>query len=173
MKRLLISSCGLALMLALTVASFAQGNPRGTAELVLNGKKVSVEYGRPSLNGRTAEEMLGQLKPGQVWRLGADKSTTFSTKTDLAFGDMTVPAGEYSLWARKEADDSWKLVFNKQHGQWGTRHDGSQDVVAVPLKQEKEKVAEQVTIGFEKEGDGGEIAIHWGDLELAANFTAK
>ena len=60
--------------------------------------------------------MLSRVEAGGVWRLGANKSTTFKTSADLAFGDVTVPKGEYSLWARREADNTWKLVFNKQHG---------------------------------------------------------
>jgi hypothetical protein len=177
MKRLLIPISSLAVLLVLGGMALAQRNPRGTAELSMNGKKTSVEYGRPSLNGRTPQQLLAGLKPGQVWRLGADKSTTFSTDTDLAFGDVTVPKGEYSIWARKEGEDSWKLVFNKQHGQWGAgpgSYDSAKDEAAVPLKQEKEdKSAEQLTIALENEAGGGEITIHWGTLELAAYFKAK
>ncbi len=174
MKRLLNGILGMAVFATWVGAAFAQGNPRGTADLTLNGRKVSIEYGRPALKGRTVAEMLGRLQPGQFWRLGADKSTTFSTSSDLAFGDVTVPKGEYSLWARKEADNSWKLVFNKQHGQWGTNHNPAQDLVAVPLKEEKEnKPADQLAITLEKEHDAGEISIQWGDLELSTEFKAK
>ena len=174
MKRLLTAVLGWAVLAALAGNALAQGNPRGTARLTLNGKEISVEYGRPALKGRTAEHMLGQLKPGEVWRLGADRSTTFSTAADLAFGDVTVPKGTYSLWARREADNSWKLVFNKRHGQWGTEHNPAQDLAAAPLKEEKEaKPAEQVTIELENEHGGGEISVHWGDLELSTEFKAK
>jgi hypothetical protein len=162
--------CGIAVFAALVGLTFA-ANPRGTSELTLNGKKISVEYGRPSLGGRTMNDLLGQLPAGEFWRLGADKSTTFSTTGDLMFGNVKVPKGEYSLWAQKQADGSWKLVFNKQHGQWGTNHDPSQDFASVPLKTEKEsKAAEQVTIALEEEHGSGEISIQWGDMELSASF---
>ncbi len=174
MKRFFLAVSSAYVLLALAGAGFAQNNPRDTAKLTLNGKAVSVEYGRPALKGRTVNQMLDRLKPGDVWRLGADQSTTFSTETDLAFGDVTIPKGQYSLWARREADNSWKLVFNKLHGQWGTEHDASQDLGAVALKQEKgEKSAEQVTIELEEGHGANEISIHWGDLELSANFKAK
>lgn len=170
MKRVLDAMCGVGLFAALVGVALA-ANPRGTAELTLNGKKVSVEYGRPSLHGRTVNDLLGQLGAGEFWRLGADKSTTFSTSGDLMFGDVKVAKGEYSLWAQKQADGSWKLVFNKQHGQWGTTHDASQDLASVPLKAEKaSKPAEQVTIALEQKGGSGEILIHWGDMQLSATF---
>lgn len=170
MKTFLHAIWGVAAFATLIGVALA-ANPRGTAELTLNGKKISVEYGRPSLNGRTVNDLLGQLPAGEFWRLGADKSTTFSTTGDLMFGDVKVPKGEYSLWAQKQADGSWKLVFNKQHGQWGTNHDAAQDFASVPLKTEKEsKPAEQVTVTLAEEHGGGEISIQWGDMELSATF---
>lgn len=175
MKRLLTPILGLSVLMALAGTALAQRNPRGSAELALNGKKISVDYGRPSLNGRTAQSLLGRLKPGgHPWRLGADKSTTFSTEADLDFGGVTVPKGEYSIWVSKVEGNAFKLAFNKQHGQWGTEYDGAQDLTSIPLKEEKEsKAAEQLTIELENEAGGGEITIHWGDMELSANFKAK
>src|SRR5208283_4883955 len=162
------------MMACFTAVALAQAGPRGTSSLSLNGKTVSVEYGRPSLRGRTTDEMLGKLPAGGFWRMGSNKATTFKTEIDLAFGDVTVPAGEYSLWMQKQNDNSWKLVFNKQHGQWGTEHDAAQDLASVPLKESKPaKPAEMVTLTLSKAGDGGTLTIQWGTLEAAASFTAK
>ena len=176
MKRLFNGIFGLAVLATLVGTAFAQGNPRGTSEITVNGKKVSVEYGRPSLKGRTIDQMLGRLQPGQFWRLGADQSTTFSTETDLAFGDVTIPKGEYSIWARKDANNKWTLVFNKAHGIFGTEHKAhaSEDFAFVPLKASKPTdSAEMVTLGLAQEGDGGVLTIQWGNLKLSAYFKAK
>ena len=174
MKRLTIGMLTLAALCVCGAMAAAQNNPRGTSKLSLNGKEVSVEYGRPSLKGRKVQEMLGRVPAGKIWRLGADQSTTFTTATDLAFGDVAVPKGEYSLWARREADNSWKLVFNSEHGQWGTDHDVSKDLYAAPLTETKlSSPAEQVTIGLADAEGGGQLAIQWGDMQLAANFKAK
>jgi len=174
MKRLLMAICVFGFYAATAGPALAQGHSRGTSELTLGSTKVSVEYGRPSLGTRTVEAMLSGLGPEHPWRLGADKSTTFTTSGDLDFGGTTVPKGVYSLWARKDADNSWKLVFNTQHGQWGTDHDASKDLAAVPLKQDKESTpTDLVTIKLERDDGGGEISILWGDLELSAGFKAK
>ena len=155
-------------------ACLAQGSPRGTAKLDLGGKTVSVEYGRPSLKGRTMQQLLGRLKVGGFWRLGADDSTTFSTDADLTFGDVTVPKGEYSIWARKEADNRWTLVFNKKAGVFGTDHDPSADFASVPLAGSKASdSAEELTLSLDKRDDGGTFTIHWGDTQLSADFKAK
>ena len=173
MKRLLIGVLAMGLLIIGAECGLAQGNPRDTAKISLGDKTVSVEYGRPSLKGRSVNDLLGRLKPGGFWRLGADQSTTFSTAVDLQFGDVTVPGGVYSLWAQKLANNSWKLVFNKQHGQWGTQHDASKDLVSVPLQETKASdSAEMVTISLTEEG-GGVIAIQWGDMKLTASFKAK
>lgn len=174
MRKVMLVLLSVTMMIALAGSALAQRNPRGTASLTLKGKTVSVEYGRPSLKGRTVDQMLSQLKAGDVWRLGADKSTTFTTAVDLAFGDVTVPAGEYSLWMQKQADNSWKLVFNKQHGQWGTQHDAAQDLVSAPLKQSHPaESVEMATITLAEAGEGGFISIEWGTMKVTASFTAK
>ncbi len=174
MKKVMIMLLSALVVATFAVSALAQGNPRGTAKLTLKGKTVSVEYGRPSLKGRSVDQLLSQLKAGEVWRLGADKSTTLSTGVDLAFGDTTVPAGDYSLWMQKQADNSWKLVFNKQHGQWGTKHDAAQDAASAPLKQSQAaKPAEMVTITLAKAGAGGAITIEWGTMTVTAGFSAK
>ena len=173
MRKVLLTAWIMFLGIALTGMALAQGNPRETSKLALKGGAVSVEYGRPSLKGRSVGQLLGQVPAGEVWRLGADKSTTFTAGADLVFGNLTVPKGEYSLWALKEAA-GWKLAFNKQHGQWGTDHDAKQDLGSTPLKESKgAKAEEMVTINLAKEGDGGSITIQWGDQVLSASFKAK
>jgi len=117
--------------------------------------------------------MLGRLKPGGFWRLGADQSTTFSTTGDLKFGKVKVPKGDYSIWVKKASEKNFELVFNKQHGQWGTRHDPSQDFASVPLTESKPDNSEDmVTLALAKEGDGGVFTIQWGTLKLSTEFQA-
>ena len=88
----------------------AQRNPRATARLEKGGQFVMVEYGRPSLKGR---DMLAQLQPGKVWRMGADKSTTFTCSSNISFGKILVPQGSYSLWLRKVDDKNFQLVVKR------------------------------------------------------------
>jgi Protein of unknown function (DUF2911) len=171
MKRTLLGITTLAAMFVLAGTVYAQKNPRGKAELEIEGKSISIDYGRPALHGRTVEDMLSKLPEGEVWRLGADSSTTFTTSGDLMFGDVKVPKGVYSLWARKKAEGKWTLVFNTQHGQWGTQHNPKLDAVEAPLKESKAaNSADEVTISLAKAGMGGMITIQWGSLKLDADF---
>jgi hypothetical protein len=175
MKKIGIAVLSVLMMACFSAVAMAQGNPRGTSNMTLNGKVVSVEYGRPSLKGRSTDDLLGKLPPGEFWRLGADTSTTFKTASDLDFASAVVPAGEYSLWLQRAVDaNTWNLVFNKQHGQWGTEHDKSQDFVFVPLKESKvAQPVETLTLTLRKASGGGTISIQWGTLAVAANFKTK
>jgi hypothetical protein len=175
MKRLAMALLSVLMVACFAAMALAQGNPRGTSTLTIKGKTVSVEYGRPSLKGRTTEELLGRLKAGGVWRLGADTSTTFKTDIDLAFGDVTIPAGEYSIWMQRQKDNSWKLLFDKKHGQWGEpAPDPAECFASVPLTESKPAASvEMVTLTLSKAAGGGTLEFEWGGLQVAAKFKAK
>jgi hypothetical protein len=164
MRRLMSVFLGLAMFLVST-AVLGQGNPRGLTSFVAGrADMVSIEYGRPSLHGKTVQD-----------RLGADKSTTLSTAVALVFGGVTVPKGEYSLWGKKGSDGSWKLVFNKQHGQWGTEHDPAQDAYSVPLEaQTVDSATDMLNIDFSDESGGGhKLTIQWGNMQPTTTFKTQ
>jgi hypothetical protein len=176
MKRFAIAIFCFVLLPGLAVVSFSQANPRGVTSVSLNGHSVSIDYGRPSLKGSTIEEAMKRpLVPGDgFWRMGADSSTTFKSSTAVKFGDTTIPAGTYSLWAQRVGENSWKLVFNKQHGQWGTSHDPSKDFAFVPLHQRKtSNSVQELVIRLRRSSDNSAVfLVHWGDMELSTHFTA-
>ena len=64
----------------------AQGNrvsPHEATELALNGKKITITYGRPSMKGR---KIMGELVPfSQVWRTGADEASRARTMTSVSY----------------------------------------------------------------------------------------
>jgi Protein of unknown function (DUF2911) len=158
------------LTLALPGIGLAQ-NPRGKAETSLAGKKISIEYGRPSMKGR---DLLSQAPAGTVWRTGADESTTFTTEADLSVNGTTIPKGSYSLFTKRVDDKTWNLVFNKKTGEWGTEHDASQDFATAPLKwEQKASGPEMFTIELASTGPKGELQLSWGKNVLSAPVEAK
>src|SRR5688500_708019 len=91
----------LAVALLCAAPAFAQEQapaPRQTATATVGGKKVAVEYGRPSLRGRPIGELIAQLPADRIWRAGVDAVSTFVTETDLTVGDQKVPAGSYTMY---------------------------------------------------------------------------
>lgn len=113
-----------------------QLSPRDTARGTVGGADVWIDYSRPSRRGR---EIFGALEPwDKVWRTGANAATQFNTPVDLVIGGATVPAGKYTLWTLP-SQRGWKLIINKQTGQWGAgaaSYDPAQDLVQVDAKVE-------------------------------------
>ena len=101
---------------------------RGT----VNGNLVVVTYGSPRTRGRT---ILGGVVPyDRVWRTGANAATVLVTDRALTVGGTTLPAGAYSLWTVPKQDGTVTLIVNRQHGQWGTDYDPSQDLARIPMQ---------------------------------------
>jgi Protein of unknown function (DUF2911) len=143
------------------------GSPHETVEYTIDGAKLTLVYGRPFVKGRE----LGAVAPdGKAYRMGADEATLLTTDKSLMFGSTMVPAGTYSLYAMPSAG-AYKLIVNKQTGQWGTDYDEKQDLVRVDMKVEKAaKPSEQFTINFEDTKDGGLLTAQWGATKLSAPF---
>jgi hypothetical protein len=148
-------------------------SPRRWAEFTFgDGKKVAVDYGAPSVRGR---KIMGELVPyGKVWRTGANEATSFSTEADLVMGGTNIPAGKYTLYTLP-SQDGWKLIINKQTGQWGTVYNASQDLARVDLKKETlAKPVEQFNISFQKLApDQGVMKLQWETTGLSIEFSEK
>jgi hypothetical protein len=161
------------LALILAVPALAQQpilSPRDSSSIVLNGKKISINYGRPSMRGRT---IMGELVPyNKVWRTGANEATTFVTEADLELEGVTLPKGTYTLYTLP-SEQQWKLIINKQTGQWGTVYDPGVDFARVPLKrQDGKSPVEKFTISFRKNGsNGGVLVLEWENTVLSIAFT--
>jgi hypothetical protein len=162
---------GFGVMLMGRVQAQPPGSPHETAKATVGGATISVEYGRPYMRGR---KIMGGLVPyGQVWRTGADAATTLTTSKALAIGGATVPAGKVTLYTLP-AEAGWKLIINKQTGQWGTEYDQAQDLARVDLtKKALSAPVDQLTIAIEPAGDGGVLKISWETTELSVPFTVK
>ena len=145
---------------------------RATTELMLGEKKVSIDYGRPSIHGAGYKSMSAGVPEGTVWRMGRNQATKLVTETDLKFGDTVVKAGSYGLWARR-VDDAWHLIFNTNADAWGTPYKADGEVVTVPLaKSALNPPVQYLTIELESEGDGGVFSVSWGNETGSVAFAA-
>jgi hypothetical protein len=130
-------------------------SPRDTAETQLAGQRMYVDYGRPSMRGRT---IMGGLVPyGQVWRTGANEATTLVVPGNVTIGGTPVPAGTYTLYTLP-GETEWQLIVNKQTGQWGTEYDQAQDLARIPMTVERTAApVEQLTITVQPES----LVLEW------------
>ena len=147
-------------------------SPPGTTECTIKGKKVSISYSRPSLRGRKA--IGGELVPyDKVWRTGANEATTLTTEIELNIGGAKVPAGTYTLYTLP-SQDSWKLIINKQTGQWGTEYNQDQDLARVPMtKTEIVVPVEQFTISLDQDNNASaDLVMEWEKTRLTVLVKA-
>jgi hypothetical protein len=134
-------------------------SPQATVEATIGGANLRVVYSRPAKRGR---EIWGGLVPfGEVWRTGANAATEFSTDRDLMIGDVSVPAGTYTLYSQFSADSA-QLIINEQTGQWGTVYDQVQDLARVALAEGSLTTpVERFTIAIEPTAEGGALQLMW------------
>jgi hypothetical protein len=158
--------CMLVLVL-FTIPVLAQGG-RGKAELKAGSGSITVDYGRPALQGR---DPLAMQQDGSFWRMGNNTSTTFTTPVDLTFGTTKIAKGSYSIWLLKESANSYKLVFNSQTGQWGTQHDKSKDVAQAAMKKGASPASvDPFTLDLTEAPGGGTFVLSWGTAQLTTDF---
>jgi hypothetical protein len=131
-KRLLCCT-GLLFATAVLQAQQAPASPVETATGTVGGKSITIHYNSPRVNGRVGK-LFG---PGgrishdphyPVWRGGANAATTLQTDGHLKIGGVSVAPGTYTLFVDIADPDHWKLIVNKQVGEWGLAYDKSQDL---------------------------------------------
>lgn len=181
--RLRFSIVAGALALATGVAVAGE---RGAASVSIEGKKLTIDYGRPQLKGRTLAELMKQLPEDRIWRAGDDQVTTLSSEADLRIGGKKLPAGRYSMYIHLAEDGSRSLVINSDLGiplvqLWAEapadmakepwpRLDGYQksigdkELVRATMKKETVKTPQDTfTIALAPAPEGAMMKLSWGE----------
>ena len=163
-----ITLCLVAICLA--VPAFAQAE-REKATATVKGKTVTITYGSPSWGG---QDRLAAAPTGTIWRLGMNQATEIESTGDLVVGGKTLPAGKYSLWAKKTGDNTWVLAFHPKTGIWGAPPMKEGFVAETPLKMATgAEHAEKLVISLADAKGKADIKIHWGTAVLSGAFDVK
>lgn len=146
------------------------GSPHVRTDWTIDGGNLSIEYGRPSLKGRTPGKDIDPYD-GKEWRTGADEATTFKTDKMLMFGNVHVPAGTYTLYTIPTGG-TWHLVISKKTGQWGIPYPKGEDLGRAPMTLGKApSAAEQLTISIADTPGGAMLHVDWGTTRASVAFT--
>ena len=124
-----------------------QPSPGATLTQQIGVMEVTVKYSRPGIKDR---EIFGGLVPfGELWRTGANATTSFKLSDDAVIEGNKIPAGEYGLYTIP-GQDEWTIIFNKDLG-WGTgAYKEEDDVIRFKVKPEKiAHTVETLTIEFD------------------------
>jgi hypothetical protein len=185
-------ACAAILLLTFTIA-LAQNAPppRGKAAI---DKLAAIEYGRPSLKGRTIDDMFKQLPADRVWRAGQNQVTILTADQNLLVGKAKIPSGKYSVYVHIGNSGEWSLILNKDlgidlisifpkappqmaHEKWAyytdyTEKIASQEVARVPMKSEKLSApVDLFTIELIPGRVGGVLKMSWGDRSASIEIV--
>jgi len=179
MRRIETMAC-LAAVAALCVTVNAQkttevhpgkgGSPHVKTEWTIDGANIAIEYGRPSIKGRTDAALMPL---GQPWRTGADEATLLTTDKPLTFGKLTLAPGTYTINTQPDAKE-WQLIAGKvgKPGQWGIPYNASLEIGRAPMAIAKtSKAVELLTIDVADTPAGGTLKVEWGGNSASAPFT--
>lgn len=147
-------------------------SPPAETSIVIDGKRISIDYSAPSMRGR---QIFGGLEAyGRVWRAGANAATTLKTEADLNINGLAVPKGEYTLYVLLDKDQ-WQLIVNKQTGQWGTEYSEGQDLGRVKMTMSKPQAPiETFKIALSSAGTNkGKLTMEWENTVASVPFTVK
>jgi hypothetical protein len=148
-------------------------SPRATAHASFSQGPIFINYGRPAVRERTV--WGGTLVPfDSVWRTGANEATHLATSKTIAFGDMTLAPGLYTVWIQHTRNGTF-LIVNRQVGQWGTNYNAANDVGRVRMETAKTpEHVEDFTITIRPAGQGrGAIDFAWADMVATAPFAVR
>jgi hypothetical protein len=175
-RTLVAAACAGGIALASAAAPRAQrprASPHESITATVDGAEMSIVYGRPYTRGRT---IFGDLVPyGRVWCPGADEATMLTTSRPLRIGDLSLAAGEYSLWILP-TDATWTLIVSRDAHVFHTQYRSSGDLGRIEMtKRTLPSLVEQLTFSIEKNasGPGGRIVMAWATTEVGVPFTVQ
>src|SRR5579872_1435376 len=134
-----------------------------------DGKTITVDYSSPRAKGR---KIFGELVPyGQVWRTGANEATTFVTTANLTAGNVSIPAGNYTIFTIPN-QDKWTFIVNKKTGEWGIPYKYESDELGrTDMKASKTSMpVENFTIAFQQQGGACTMNISWESTQASVQF---
>jgi hypothetical protein len=145
-------------------------SPHETTNAVVDGNRMTIVYGRPSMRGRKI--WGGLVRWGSTWTPGADEATLITTARPILMEGRAIPAGTYSLYVLVDPDRP-QLILNTQTGQWHTVYTPSKDLVRVNLRREMLSApVEQLTLAIHAVPDGGgTLGISWDTTRYLVRFT--
>ncbi len=145
-----------------TTLGYAQ-SPAAKAEGTAGAVKVKIDYHQPSAKGR---KIMGGLVPfGEVWRTGANETTTIEFSGPVKIEGKDVPAGKYGLYTIP-GETEWTIIINKGI-KWGAfTYKQDEDVLRVTVKPAKSaSFIETFVISVDKD----QVILKWENTQVAFN----
>ena len=145
-------------------------SPLGTITQNVGVIEVSVSYSRPGVKGR---EIFGGLVPyGEIWRTGANKSTTIKFSSDVTIEGNKVSAGEYALFTIPD-EKIWTIILSKNIGDGTSNYKKEDDVARFKITPSNlNRTVERFTIEIADMTDNSaQFILRWDKIEVSFAMT--
>jgi Protein of unknown function (DUF2911) len=153
----------------LSITTFAQdkkmASPPAKATGTADGVAVIIDYHQPSAKGR---KIMGGLVPfGEVWRTGANETTTIDLGANAKIEGQAVAKGKYGLYTLP-GEAEWSIIINKGI-KWGAYdYSDKQDVLRVKVKPTKTAAfVETFTISVK----GDMVTMEWENTSVSFKIS--
>jgi len=148
-----------------------RASPHETVSVDLDGKKITISYGRPYLKGRRLGDDFAPY--GKVWRLGADEATKITVTAPTTIGNtLELAPGSYSLFTIL-SPEKWTMIVNKTADQWGAfSYKESDDLGRFDLKVKPLSTpVEQFTMTLNKQSSNvAELTLAWDKASVSTSL---
>jgi Protein of unknown function (DUF2911) len=145
-------------------------SPHETVAATIDGARVVISHGRPSMRGR---RIFGALVPyGRVWCPGADEATTFDSDVELRIANLIVPKGPHTIWILPTTAD-WTLIVSKDPSGFHADYHPDRDLARIVMrKRQLPTLVERLTFAIVAlPSGGGDLRISWENTEVSAPLT--
>lgn len=151
-----------------TVLDAARPSPWKQTIGLIDGVKITVQWGSPSVKGR---EIWGMLVPyDEVWRTGANESTNIEVDKDILVEGKLLKAGRYGIYSIPRETGKWTVIFNSVWNAWGSfEYDEKKDVLRVDVDKSDNPLSE--TLEFALEADG--VYFMWEKVKVKFGIKAN
>jgi len=172
-RRLYVIGLSYLMVLNLSLAQELQTpapSPLGTITQIVGVTEVSIAYSRPGIKGR---EIFGGLVPyGELWRTGANKSTTIRFSDNVMIEGNKVPAGEYALFTIPD-EKTWTIIISKNIGDGTSNYKKEDDVarfnvVPTNLNSKVERFTIQIA---DMTNNSARFILRWANTEVSFVMT--
>ncbi|RAW01047.1 DUF2911 domain-containing protein [Pseudochryseolinea flava] len=165
MKKILFLPVMLLFVVVGALAQEKKLSPPAKVEGKVDNVTIKIDYYQPSARGR---QIMGGLVPyGEVWRTGANNSTSVEFSGPVKIEGKDLPKGKYALFTIPN-ENEWVIIFNKTLA-WGAyQYKQEEDVLRVTVKPTKTaNFVETFTISL----DGSNVKLEWENT--AVSFKVK
>ena len=132
--------------------------------------QITITYDRPVARGR--ELFGGIVAYGEIWNPGANDATKVSFSQPVTINGMSLPAGDYSIWAIP-APDEWVVIFNRAADVYHEPYPGeATDELRLMVAPESGQHMETLAFYFPAvEKKDAELRLHWGETIVPLQIT--